>query len=121
MKKLLFAMSLLAATSTTAQEVTIKGRILSEEGETVEYAAIGIPGTKNGTLSDSDGRFELTLPQECNDTIVVTHVSYDDVKIPATLYRNSGEAFIVTMQPRELQELTVYNGKRKKAPKGNQS
>ena len=115
MKRLLFAMSLLAATSTTAQEVTIKGRILTEEGTAVEYATIGIPGTKNGTLSGIDGEFELTLPQGCNDTIAVSHVSYGDVKLPAALYRNNGEALIVTMQPRELQELTVYNGKRKKA------
>ena len=115
MKRLLFAMSLLAATSTTAQEVTIKGRILTEEGTAVEYATIGIPGTKNGTLSGIDGEFELTLPQGCNDTIAVSHVSYGDVKLPAALYRNCRESLIVTMQPRELQELTVYNVKRKKA------
>ena len=115
MKKLLFAMSLLAATSTTAQEVTIKGRILTEEGTAVEYATIGIPGTKNGTLSGIDGEFELTLPQGCNDTIAVSHVSFGDVKLPATVYNECNETLIVTMQPRELQELTVYNGKRKKA------
>ena len=115
MKRLLFAMSLLAATYTTAQNITIKGKIQSEEGTAVEYATIGIPGTKNGTLSDIDGEFELTLPQGCNDTIAVSHVSYGDVKLPAALYRNNREALIVTMQPRELQELTVYNGKRKKA------
>ena len=61
MKMLLFAMSLLTTTSIAAQDITLKGRILSEEGETVEYAAIGIPRTKNGTLSDSDGRFELSV------------------------------------------------------------
>ena len=115
MKKLLFVMSLLAATSTTAQEVTIKGRILTEEGTAVEYATIGIPGTKSGTLSGIDGEFELTLPQGCNDTIAVSHVSYGDVKLPATVYKECNETLIVTMQPRELQELTVYNGKRKKA------
>ena len=115
MKKLLFAMSLLAATYTTAQNITIKGKIQSEEGTAVEYATIGIPGTQSGTLSGIDGAFELTLAQECNDTIAVSHVSYGDVKLPAALYRNNREALIVTMQPRELQELTVYNGKRKKA------
>ena len=115
MKKLLFAMSLLAATSTTAQEVTIKGRILTEEGTAVEYATIGIPGTKNGTLSGIDGEFELTLPQGCNDTIAVSHVSYGDVKIPATVYKECNESLTVTMQPKLLQELTVYDGKRKKA------
>ena len=115
MKRLLFAMSLLAATYTTAQNITIKGKIQSEEGTAVEYATIGIPGTKNGTLSDIDGEFELTLPQGCNDTIAVSHVSYGDVKLPAALYRNNREALIVTMQPKFLKELTVYDGKRKKA------
>ena len=115
MKRLLFAFVLLVATSIAAQDIRVKGRIVSEEGAAVEYATIGIPGTKNGTLSGIDGVFELTLAQECNDTIVASHVSFGDVKLPAALYRNNGEALIVTMQPRELQELTVYNGKRKKA------
>ena len=115
MKIFLFAILLSAATTIAAQNITVKGRIVSEEGAAVEYATIGIPGTKNGTLSGIDGEFELTLPQGCNDTIAVSHVSYGDVKLPAALYRNNGEALIVTMQPRELQELTVYNGKRKKA------
>ena len=115
MKRLLFAFLLLVATPIAAQDIRVKGRIVSEGGTAVEYATIGLPGTKSGTLSGIDGEFELTLPQGCNDTIAVSHVSYGDVKLPAALYRNNGEALIVTMQPRELQELTVYNGKRKKA------
>ena len=115
MKRFLFAISLSAATTIAAQNITVKGRIVSEEGAAVEYATIGIPGTKNGTLSGIDGEFELTLPQGCNDTIVASHVSFGDVKIPAAAYRNRGEDFIVTMQPKFLKELTVYDGKRKKA------
>ena len=115
MKRLLFAFLLLVATSIAAQDIRVKGRIVSEEGTAVEYATIGIPGTKSGTLSGIDGAFELTLAQECNDTIAVSHVSYGDVKLPATVYNECNETLIVTMQPRELQELTVYNGKRKKA------
>lgn len=119
MKRLLFAFLLLIATSIAAQDIRVKGRIVGEEGAAVEYATIGIPGTKSGTLSGIDGEFELTLPQECNDTIVASHVSYGDVKIPAALYRNSRESLIVTMQPKQLQELTVYDGKRKKARLSN--
>ncbi|MBQ2289398.1 MAG: carboxypeptidase-like regulatory domain-containing protein [Bacteroidaceae bacterium] len=119
MKRLLFAFLLLVATSIAAQDIRVKGRIVSEEGTAVEYATIGIPGTKNGTLSGIDGEFELTLPQECNDTIVASHVSYGDVKIPVVLYRNCRESLIVTMQPKQLQELTVYDGKRKKARLSN--
>lgn len=119
MKRFLFALSLFVATSATAQDFTIKGRIVGEEGAAVEYATIGIPGTKSGTLSGIDGEFELTLPHECNDTIVASHVSYGDVKIPAASYRNNGEALIVKMQPKILKELTVYDGKRKKARLSN--
>lgn len=119
MKRLLFAFLLLVATSIAAQDIRVKGRIVSEEGTAVEYATIGIPGTKSGTLSGIDGEFELTLPQECNDTIVASHVSYGDVKIPAALYRNCRESLFVTMRPKQLQELTVYDGKRKKARLSN--
>ena len=119
MKRLLFAFLLLVATSIAAQDIRVKGRIVSEEGTAVEYATIGIPGTKSGALSGIDGEFELTLPQECNDTIVASHVSYGDVKIPAALYRNYRESLIVTMRPKQLQELTVYDGKRKKARLSN--
>ena len=104
MKRLLFAFLLLVATSIAAQDIRVKGRIVSEEGTAVEYATIGIPGTKSGTLSGIDGEFELTLPQECNDTIVASHVSYGDVKIPAALYRNCRGSLIVTMRPKQLQE-----------------
>ena len=47
-----------------AQErVTVKGRIINEQGEAVEYVQIGVPKLEIGTISSADGRFEIGCPR----------------------------------------------------------
>lgn len=107
------------ATSIAAQGYTVKGKIINEIGEAVEYATVGIPGTIHGTLSGIDGVFEFTLPHECCDTLVVTHISYNKATIAPDIYKNSSDTLFITMQSHELEELVVYCGKRKKAKLSN--
>ena len=115
MRKSLLIIYLLVATSLTAQDIVVRGRITDPGGQPVEYATIGIPGTKNGTLTSHDGTFELAIPQECHHTLTARHVSYSEARIPATVYRNSDGRLDVTMYPRPLEDIVVFNGKRKKA------
>lgn len=114
-KSFLLACLLLATTTITAQDIIIKGHVVNERNSAVEYATVGIPGTRYGTLTGIDGRFEFTLPQNCNDTLVVTHVSYGEARIPPEAYMNTDSALVVTMQSHKLGEVVVYNGKRKSA------
>ncbi|MBR5042958.1 MAG: hypothetical protein IKX67_06925 [Bacteroidales bacterium] len=51
----------------------MKGRIINELGEAVEYVQVGIPELQIGTISTADGRFEITAPR---DTLEFFHVSY---------------------------------------------
>ena len=53
--------------------VSVKGRIINEEGEPVEYVHVGIPKLQIGTISTADGRFDITAPR---DTLKFIHVSY---------------------------------------------
>ena len=76
MRKSLLITYLFATTALCAQEMVVKGRITDPGGQPVEYATIGIPGTKNGTLTSLEGYFELLLPKQCHDTLIVSHVSY---------------------------------------------
>ena len=115
MRKSLLITYLFATTALCAQEMVVKGRITDPGGQPVEYATIGIPGTKNGTLTSLEGYFELLLPKECHDTLIVSHVSYSEARIPATIYMNSNGILDITMQPRVLEDVVVFNGKRKKA------
>lgn len=46
-----------------AQNTTVKGTVVSSEnGEPVIGATVLVKGTATGTVTDPDGRFELTVP-----------------------------------------------------------
>ena len=53
--------------------VSVKGRIVNEHGEAVEYVQVGISKLQTGTISTVDGHFEITVPA---DTLQFFHVSY---------------------------------------------
>lgn len=75
----------------SAQErVTVRGRIVDEKGESVEYVQIGMPKFQIGTVSSVDGRFEIIVP--C-DTLEFFHVSYQQASFPVT--RSVDDAVIV--------------------------
>ena len=74
MKKILVAIVFFAfAVMARAQGVTVKGRIVNERGEAVEYVQVGVPRLQLGTISTVDGHFEIEVP--C-DTLEFFHVSY---------------------------------------------
>ena len=65
-----------------AQEnVKVKGRIVNQQGEAVEYVQVGVPKRQIGTISTVDGRFEIDIP--C-DTLEFFHVSYQPAAYPVT-------------------------------------
>lgn len=46
---------------------SVKGTVTSsEDGSPVVGAAVMVDGTKTGTVTDIDGRFKLTFPQEAS-------------------------------------------------------
>lgn len=56
---------------------TIKGQILNEKNQKIEYVNIGIIGGKKGSISDENGVFKLTIPQEnLQDSLYFSHLNY---------------------------------------------
>ena len=91
-----------------AQErVTIKGRIINEQGEAVEYVQIGVPKLEIGTISSADGRFEIEVP--C-DTLEFFHVSYQPASYPVT---GQAEDVVIVLQEQELPPAVFIDGKTK--------
>ena len=72
-KQLLLAL-LLVHISAFGQDIfTVKGRIVNQQGDAVEYVQVGIPKLLMGTISTADGHFEISVPK---DTLEFFHVSY---------------------------------------------
>lgn len=88
-----------------AQEnVKVKGRIVNEQGEAVEYVQIGLPKRQIGTISTADGRFELEVP--C-DTLEFFHVSYQPASYVVT---GPSDDVVVVLQEQELPPAVSIGG-----------
>ena len=80
-RRLFFALlAIVASTALPQQRATISGKIVDTEGNAVEYATVGIPSKKTGTLTGTDGVFTLDIADVDGDTLLVTHVSYENVR-----------------------------------------
>lgn len=100
--------ALLMPVMMAAQErVTVRGRIVDEQGEAVEYVQVGVPRLQVGTVSTVDGRFEIEVP--C-DTLEFFHVSYQ----PAVfLVTGAAEDVVVVLHAQELPPAVFIGGNTK--------
>ena len=71
-----------AAASTKDGELKVSGRVVDTQGEPVIGACITIEGTTNGTVTDVDGKFTLTAP---NDAMLkVGYVGMKEARMKAS-------------------------------------
>ena len=113
MKKLMLLVCLLTATLAYGQNRQISGTVLTmEDDEPVIGASILVKGTTLGTITDVDGKFSISIPQEAN-LLVFTYVGLKTVEAEAK------NEMIVRMEVNaaELDEviMTAYGQSTKKA------
>ncbi len=63
-------------------QVTISGKITDVKGKSVPAANVFIEGTYDGGISDENGNFNFTTSENGNQTLVVTSLVYESVKMP---------------------------------------
>jgi iron complex outermembrane receptor protein len=64
-----------------AQQITVKGQVKDSTGESVIGANVLLKGTGTGTITDLDGNFVLSAPQ--NATIEISFIGYKTVEVQA--------------------------------------
>ena len=84
--------------------VTVKGRIVDEKGDAVEYVQLGVPKLQIGTVSTADGRFEIEMP--C-DTLEFFHVSYQPAAYPVT---GAADDVVIVLHEQELPPAVLIGG-----------
>lgn len=75
--------------------VTVKGQIVDEDGEPVMGATVMVKGTSNGTSTDLDGAFSLSVPSGRKITLSVSYIGMK----PAEYTVKPGENVTITLQP----------------------
>ncbi|MFT3946799.1 MAG: carboxypeptidase-like regulatory domain-containing protein [Agriterribacter sp.] len=61
--------------------VEIRGRVLSSNGEPLSNVSVLIAGTKTGTVTDSDGYFTLTSPDNKEVVLEISSIGYHTKKV----------------------------------------
>jgi hypothetical protein len=105
--KFVLATLLLPVMLFAQERVTVKGRIIDEKGDAVEYVQLGVPKLQIGTISTADGRFEIELP--C-DTLEFFHVSYQPASYPVT---GPSDDVVIVLQEQELPPSVIIGGNTK--------
>ena len=98
---------LLPALLAAQENVSVRGRIVNEKGEAVEYVQVGIPGRHVGTISTVDGQFEISGPP---DTLEFFHVSYQTARYPVT---GPVDNVVIVLHGQELPPAMAIGGKTK--------
>ncbi len=95
LKQLSFLM-LLFSCAVGFSQTELRGMIIDFTTYTpIETASIYIQHTTIGTISNSDGKFELSVPQGSqNDTLVVSSIGYKNFKIAIKDFEVNSEIFL---------------------------
>ncbi|PZX16090.1 TonB-linked SusC/RagA family outer membrane protein [Breznakibacter xylanolyticus] len=93
--------------------VTVKGKVVDENGESVPGATVLQKGTTNGIITDIDGNFTLSVPSDA--TLLVTFIGYKNVEFIVDGKTNLGNITLVS-DTKELDQVVVVGyGTQKKA------
>lgn len=102
--KLSIALLLLLALLSAQEHFTVRGKIINEHGDAVEYVQLGVPKLQIGSISAADGCFEIDMP--C-DTLEFFHVSYQRAAYPVT---GPADDVVIVLHEQELPPAIFIGG-----------
>lgn len=87
------------------QQATVTGHIVDNTGEAAIGATVLVKGTTEGTVTDIDGNFRITVKNIKNDILVISYVGYEtqEIRLQGKKQLNVTLAEVLN----ELQEVTV--------------
>src|SRR5690606_10234860 len=94
-------------------DLTVSGKVSSDTGEPLSGVNVLVKGTSNGTVTDVDGDYSLTVA-DGTETLVFSFIGYVTQELPI----NGQSVINVTLAPdvQSLQEVVVVGyGEKKKA------
>ena len=85
---------MIVASPVSAQTI-VKGNVVNERGEGIEYVSIGFENDSVGVISDAKGHFELTIPAGRKDELSFSHVSYLNAEVSYEEYAKKDKLTVV--------------------------
>ncbi len=110
---LLLCSMLFFAVSAWAQDITVQGRVTDQAGNTIPGANVVIKGTTSGTVTDANGAFTITVPNQ-DAVLIMSYLGYQPQEIQVGTQTNFNVALSEDITA--LEELVVVGyGSQKKS------
>lgn len=77
---LLLVLFLFQSTIELSAQVSISGKVTSTDGEPLIGASIVVQGTSTGTVTDIDGNYEISVPEDAT-TLIISYLGYDPQEV----------------------------------------
>lgn len=108
-KRLSLLIAVLLVFNTSKAQISLKGNVVNERGETVEYVSIGFEADSIGTISDAEGNFVLTFPANRRQDLLFSHVSYQLERIPYAFYAQCEDSLTIVLKDKVvgLEEVVI--------------
>ena len=114
MKRVYFLLSALClfSLSALAQTGKISGQILTSDGKPAEFVSIGLKGSKSGTTTDGDGRFNLNKVKPGNYTLLASFVGLATQEQEVEVKEGETTSIYLSLKEdaNQLQEVVVLGG-----------
>lgn len=97
-----------------ARDIKINGRVVDENGSSIEYASIHVDSLY--AVSDKLGHFSLVVPDDMKADLVVNHISYEPKVLKSSVYKK-GDALQITLKEKvnDLADVSIVSGKKQKS------
>lgn len=112
-KSILLILSFFIQQISSAQNLTVKGTIVSQNGEPLSGVSVVVKGSSAGTSTNNDGSFEIVAPS--NSTLVFSYVGYISKEIKLTPTQTSLSLQLLTDKNELNQVIVVGYGTRRKS------
>ncbi|MDE7119526.1 MAG: TonB-dependent receptor plug domain-containing protein, partial [Muribaculaceae bacterium] len=113
-KAALVALALSAPAAAVAQNGTITGTVVDDQGEPLVGAVVQVPGTSTAVTTDLDGRFSIAAA--AGKTLKVSYVGFDPASVKVTAGRSVYDFTLNSDAAKALDEIVVVGyGTQKKS------
>ncbi len=103
-KSILFMLFLLLTCYSVFGQISVKGKVVDENGQGLPSVTIKIKGTEMGTLTDINGEFEIVVRNE-NESLIFSFVGYEKVEQDVSQLKSMSRNVIILKEDKNLKIL----------------
>lgn len=110
MKKLLFLFVILVSTKNINAQYNISGKVVfADDQKPVSLASVFLSNTSVGTVTKTDGSFQLTVNSPGKYDLIVSFIGFETIQKTINIPSQEGHTLLLMIKPkpRELEEVVI--------------